>query len=260
MIFYFSGTGNSRYVAESLSRLLGQNVVRMTAATYSEAALINVADPLTVWVFPIHSWGLPDFVVRFIKRVGSGCGLPFGGRHYMVCTCGDDIGLAHRQWRKLMSDKGWNTAAAYSVRMPNTYVVLPGFDVDSHDVASDKLDAARGRIEEVARDISAGSVSDDVVEGGFPWIKSRVIYPYFMRRMISPKPFMALADRCIGCGRCVSACPLDNVRLDASRRPVWGDDCTLCLGCYHVCPEQAVQYGGRTKGKGRYYCVRRSDF
>jgi len=260
MIFCFSGTGNSRYVAEGLSRLLGMDVINITRSSFERAQTIPVADRLTVWVFPIHSWGVPDFVVRFVKRVASGCGLPYGGCHYMVCTCGDDIGLAHLQWRRLMLEKGWDPVAAYSVRMPNTYVVLPGFDVDKPDVARRKLDEAHGRIEEIARAISAGSVDDDVTEGGFPWIKSRIIYPYFMKRMISPRPFMAMPGRCVGCGRCVSACPLGNIHLDGSRRPVWGADCTLCLGCYHVCPEQAVQYGRRTVSKGRYYCVRQPDF
>jgi len=30
-------------------------------------------------------------------------------------------------------------------------------------------------------------------------------------------------------------------------------DCTSCLACYHVCPQHAVQYGKKTKGKGHYF-------
>lgn len=37
------------------------------------------------------------------------------------------------------------------------------------------------------------------------------------------------------------------------RRPVWGKNCTACLACYHVCPQHAVQYGKKTKGKGHYF-------
>ncbi len=254
MIFCFSGTGNSRRVAERLSRLLGEEVTEMNRTTYEVAASVPVADGLTVWVFPVHSWGLPDFVVRFMRRVGGGCGAGVAGRHYMVCTCGDDIGLAHRQWRRLVADRGWRPMAAYSVQMPNTYVVFPGFDVDSQETARRKLDASEDRVVSVASMIMSGATADDVEEGALPWIKSHLVYPYFMKRMISPEPFRVDAGRCIGCGRCENACPLGNVRLGAGRLPAWGADCTMCLGCYHVCPRHAVEYGRRTRGKGQYYC------
>ena len=27
---------------------------------------------------------------------------------------------------------------------------------------------------------------------------------------------------------------------------------TMCLACYHACPQHAIQYGNRTKNKGQY--------
>ncbi|MCM1503870.1 MAG: EFR1 family ferrodoxin [Muribaculum sp.] len=254
MIFCFSGTGNSRHVARRLAELLGQEIVEMNHLTFAEAQAMPIADDLTIWAFPIHSWGLPDFVVKFIGRVGTECRMPCPGRHYMVCTCGDDIGLAHKQWRRLMAQKGWNAMATYSVQMPNTYVLLPGFDVDSKKVVKEKLNACDSRVEAIAAKIAEGSMTDDVVDGMLPGLKSKLIYPLFMRRMISAKPFASDADRCVGCGRCASVCPLGNVVLDDERRPKWGGHCTLCLGCYHVCPTDAVGYGRQTRGKGRYFC------
>lgn len=253
MIVCFSGTGNSRHVAMELSRMLGMEVVEMNRASFATASSLSFAYELNVWVFPIHSWGIPDFVVKFIERASTGRGPVGGSRHYMVCTCGDDIGLAHEQWRRLMRRKGWTPMAAYSVRMPNTYVTFPGFDVDTPEVAKRKIEESSARIKSVASWIKSGSETDDVVCGAMPWVKSRVIYPFFMKRMISPKPFRVDASLCIGCGKCEKSCPLGNVALDGDRRPSWGDDCTLCLGCYHVCPVHAVRYGKRlTEGKGQY--------
>ena len=36
-------------------------------------------------------------------------------------------------------------------------------------------------------------------------------------------------------------------------KPVWGTDCTSCLACYHICPQNAVQYGSVTGKKGQYF-------
>ena len=42
-------------------------------------------------------------------------------------------------------------------------------------------------------------------------------------------------DACIGCGKCVELCPLNNIHLE-SGRPVWGKNCTHCMACICYCP------------------------
>ncbi|HAQ54924.1 MAG TPA: 4Fe-4S ferredoxin, partial [Anaerovibrio sp.] len=34
--------------------------------------------------------------------------------------------------------------------------------------------------------------------------------------------------------------------------PVWQHKCVECLGCLHICPVEAIDYGGVTKGRRRY--------
>ena len=68
--------------------------------------------------------------------------------------------------------------------------------------------------------------------------------------MTSAKGFHA-TDACISCGKCVSACPLQNIRLEKGR-PLWGKDCAMCLSCYHHCPKHAIEYGSMTKRKGQF--------
>ncbi len=38
---------------------------------------------------------------------------------------------------------------------------------------------------------------------------------------------------------------------DASRHPAWGSQCTHCMGCISVCPQQAIQYGSKTEARYR---------
>ena len=59
----------------------------------------------------------------------------------MVATCGDDTGLTAREWTALMCEKGLTADAQFSVQMPNTYVLLPGFDVDSPTLEAEKFGA-----------------------------------------------------------------------------------------------------------------------
>ena len=243
MILYFSGTGNSRYVAHRLAEELGEYApVDITSAPHT----INLDHEQVIWVFPIYSWGIPPVVMRFMQNVE----INGSWRHWMVCTCGDDIGLTHHQWRNIVTIRGWDAGGTFSVIMPNTYTLMRGFDVDPDDVVQKKISAATGRIHDIALCMMQGREPDDVVTGRFAMIKSKVIYPWFVRYAVSPKPFHA-STGCSGCGKCASCCPLDNISI-VNGHPTWGSDCALCLRCYHTCPSHAIAYGRATKNKGQY--------
>ena len=87
-------------------------------------------------------------------------------------------------------------------------------------------------------------------EGAFPKVKTYVLGGLFRKFLMSPKPFHA-TDACVSCGLCEQRCPVHNINL-VEGKPQWGADCTMCLACYHACPQHAIHYGNRTKNKGQY--------
>lgn len=250
MILLFSGTGNSLHVAKILSECLGDRVIKLPG----KGDLIPNRSERIIWVFPVYSWGVPPVVLKWISgiQIENADKVP----HHLVVTCGDDIGLADRMWRKAIESRGWTTAGVYSVQMPNTYVLMKGFDVDSPQVASEKIIASRPRTVLISRqiDIHPAEKTADVVRGRFAWFKTNVIYPYFVKFEMSPRPFRFTAA-CTGCGACSHACPMRNITMtkspDGHPCPSWGSKCALCLGCYHVCPHHAVAYGNATRNKGQ---------
>lgn len=138
--------------------------------------------------------------------------------------------------------------------MPNTYVSLPGFDVDPLHMVSKKLREAKERIEYISSKLAARARLIDCYEGAFPWIKSYLIHPLFMHTLMSPKPFKA-ADSCISCGLCEKACPVRNIHLKERGKPEWGSHCTMCLACYHSCPKHAIEYSCLTQKKVSIYLI-----
>lgn len=267
MILWFSGTGNSRSVAERLSLELGQRMVELCPGVTSTPLSVPDDDVSVIWVFPIYSWGVPPYIRKIIREIS----FQMGGRtvpliHHLVVTCGDDCGLAPEMWRKEIASRGWTAGNTYSVIMPNNYVSLPGFDVDSKELESEKLAAAPARIKTIADELhsfaNGDPVKDNVVRGSFAWFKTKVIYPWFVRHAMSPRSFRH-TNACISCGKCAAVCPLRNIAMqpatspDSSGRtrkyPSWGPDCAGCLACYHICPRHAVMYGKSTEKKGQYF-------
>ena len=253
MIVFFSGTGNSHFVADRLAELLSEKCPTELRGEMlydpMKCRLSAIGEKRIMWVFPTYSWGVPPVISRFISEVN------FTGAqavtHIMVTTCGDDIGQAASQWRKLIGRRKWISGAAYSVTMPNTYVLMSGFDVDSPELADSKLEHAPERIDEIAERIKNNIEGDLVTKGAWPRLKTSIIYPYFKKFCMSPKPFKS-NGRCIGCGTCSRSCPMDNITMEEGR-PKWHDRCALCLRCYHICPCDAIEYGKATKDKGQYF-------
>ena len=99
MIIYFSGTGNSRHVALTLGQeLRDSSVVELTGDFLRFPELLRLESgegQRVIWVFPTYSWGVPPVMVDVIKKIKID-----GGEwadHYLVTTCGDDIGKCHQR-------------------------------------------------------------------------------------------------------------------------------------------------------------------
>lgn len=263
MIISFSGTGNSFFVATLLSGCLHEDgFIRLQGLRLleEEPVLDLSGHSHLIWVFPTYSWGIPPVVFDYIRRVRiiNGEKSP----HHLVTTCGDDVGNLIGQWYILLKQKGWLRAGSWSVQMPNTYVLMKGFDTDPEVLERKKLEACSQRVAHIAECIMNGCYETDVETGSWKRIKTSVIYPWFIRHEMSPKPFFA-DDRCISCGLCEQQCPTQNIVMrpanDPSARPQWGARCTLCLRCYHHCPANAIGYGSKTKGKGHYKILKFID-
>lgn len=252
MIFYFSGTGNSRFAALTMGKALNEKTCFIPS--YIPEKLEFKGSHLG-FVFPVYSWGVPSLAEDFISRLSeSFCRhvkaleIPIWG----IFTCGDDTGMAPEILKHILARRGLEMKGAWSVTMPNTYVLLPGFNVDTPEIRDSKLDAAPGRIDHIVARIKASKWETDVVRGKLPWLKSRIIYPIFRRWGIIPSRWHWTSE-CIGCELCSAACPTDNIQI-RSRHPHWGSNCISCLACYHSCPVHSVGYGNITRTKGQYLC------
>ncbi|MBR5193145.1 MAG: EFR1 family ferrodoxin [Bacteroidaceae bacterium] len=247
MIFYFSGVGNSAWVARKLGSMLHDRVLAIAEEIHQEAIYIPAKGERVGFVFPVYGWEPPKIVLDFIRKMQ----MQAPDYLYFVCTCGDDTGKTNRIFTQAIEVKGWRCHAGYSITMPDTYVCLPGFDVDSEDELKGKTENAAARVKFIADELEQKVVHDkyNCLEGAFPNVKTYVLGGLFRKFLMSPKPFHA-TDACISCGLCEKRCPVHNIKVES--KPQWGSDCTMCLACYHACPVQAIQYGGRTKGKGQY--------
>lgn len=263
MIFYFSGTGNTRWAAQKVAAATADRLVNiaeeMLAAETDQASdpqftYTLAQDERVGFFFPVHGWRPPRLVLDFLDRLH----LANADSHYayVVCTAGDNVGEAVSILEKRLQTMGVKIDSAISLIMPESYVGLPFMDVDTPAKEQCKKMEADNKLTRFIADImDCRSGVRDITIGHWPRINSRLIGSVFVKKLVTDRPFHVVADRCLHCGKCASVCPVANIHFEKGGEPSWlhNGKCLSCFACYHHCPTHAIEYGGRTKKKGQYY-------
>ena len=247
MILCYSGCGNSRFVADELARLTSDRVEDMDLMAPSPSVTLAVGEPLGI-VCPVYAWRVPRVVEAHIEKLHTDAVPSYC---YLVCSCGDNAGSTDSFFARLLSLKGWHLDAAFTVIMPETYVNLKAFKLDTPEKAKAKTETTRKRLPSIANHINLRHKVTDMVRGAVPRLKSGIVNSLFYMLLITDKRFV-VHDSCIGCGICQQHCPLHNITLHDGR-PQWHGNCTNCMSCYHRCPQNAIHFGTVTENKGQYY-------
>lgn len=234
MIYYFTGTGNSRWLAQRLAEKTGDkvlNIIGLQEIPPMDAQTVGI-------VFPIYAWGVPEPVTAFVKHLRGKPAYTFA-----VCTCGDEAGNAMDELHAIFPlDSAW------SVAMPSNYVM--GADVESNESISAKISNAREKMDEIAEHIRNRQSVHDVNKGKMPWVKSTLFNFGFNKAARSTKPFY-VTQACNSCGLCARNCPAKTITM-VDGKPQWNKKCYQCTACINLCPTRAIQYRKATEKRGRY--------
>lgn len=244
MVIYFSGTGNSKYCAEIIASKLGDECIDSFHYIKNQIAGEFISGKPWVFVAPTYCWSLPHVFEDFIKTAN------FDGvdEAYFVMTCGGEIGNAAAQIKELCDLKGLIFKGVLEVVMPENYIVM--FDAPEAEEAARIVKVGVGTVERSIKYIAEGKDFPEVKVGLIDRIKSGPTNPVFYKIFVKDKAFYT-TDACIGCGKCVELCVLNNISLEKGK-PVWHGNCTHCMACICKCPQEAIEYGKHSRGKVRY--------
>lgn len=246
MILYFSGTGNSAYVAKRIGKETGDEVLDLfTKIRENDFSEMHSERPWTV-VVPTYAWRIPRIVQNWIENT------EFTGNHdmYFIMTCGDSIGNAGKYLKKLCAGKKMNCLGCLGIVMPENYIAL--FSTPKQEEALQTIEQAESVIDHAASCIKNGNMLPRAKASLTDRISSRMVNSLFYPLFVHAKKFY-VTSACISCGKCAAVCPLNNIHLD-NGKPAWADHCTHCMACICRCPEEAIEYGKHSNGLPRYIC------
>lgn len=246
MIMYFSATGNTRYVAESLAKALGDECVDLMRRMHDgDTSPLSSEKPFVLCV-PVYVDGMPLAVYSHIEKT------PLLGskKAYVVVTMGSHAGIAGRQAQKVFLAKHMEYGGCAEVTMPRNYLVGL-FPDEKPESIERKLGAAPEAVARIASAIASGVPCEGRRASSLEY---GLVLPFvrLWNRLGFPTRKFVANEACVSCGMCERVCPVRAIRMEGGA-PVWVKrHCTHCMACIQNCPVRAIDYGKALQRKRRY--------
>jgi len=218
-LYYFSATGNSLTTAKLLSEQLPECRLIPVVGANKQRKVVEDAN-VVGFVFPIY-YGTMPYPVR--ELIGKMVFQPDTYIFTVTTYRGHDRDSSAKM-DQLLRTRGQKLSLGTGLNMPGNSNLNPP-----------ETDAAYLREQQ--------QHVDEIV----PMILNRAANDYYTTEILSLRPVeypnnfrgLAAEDHCVGCGICVSLCPMENIVL-RDGKAVIGDDCATCLSCFHWCPQEAI--------------------
>ncbi|MBN2239673.1 MAG: EFR1 family ferrodoxin [Dehalococcoidales bacterium] len=253
-IFYFSGTGNSFYVAKDIAQALDAGFIPIASAARGEVVRTE-ADVIGI-VFPVYYGDLPYIVREFAGKLED-----IKGKYiFSVCTFGGSAGESHKTLRSSIESRGGELSATYGVHMPQNafYKFWEKHQSLYRNWRKMLKTVVKNTNERRKGAFFTNPLFDLIFLGIQAYVRSK--YKQSFAKLSGSSPDLSVeelvhlndvsfsvTDDCTGCGLCAKLCPVNNIEM-VDERPVWQHRCENCLACYNFCPSKAIRTGVASEG------------
>lgn len=225
MLFYFTGTGNSLYVAKQLD----EEIISIPQVIHQEDLNFK-ADKIGI-VAPVYGHEVPSMVKDFLRKAHFDTDY-----FYIVLTYGNRHGGASELAQNFFKEQGIDPSYINVILMVDNY--LPVFDMEEQIKIDKHVDE---QIKQIKEDIDAGkkmisSVTDEDHRVHQMYLDIVASHPKDMY-----KKLYVITDSCIGCSICEKICPKGCFHVKDQRSYWNGQECITCMACIHACPTKAIQ-------------------
>lgn len=240
LTFYFSGTGNTKFVVSQmqtafLSHGVQMDLVDIEAFQESDIERIKAAD-YVMFAYPVYGAMAPMIMWRFVREISA----HLEDKQTLVVATqmmfsGDGGAYLARILRKCKA----LVVSIEHFTMPNNLSDVRLFKTRNGEANRRLIEKTKQSIELYCLDTSKkllfkrGDGFGSILLG----CTTRIPFSKWERKL--SKDVKIQTDRCTLCGVCVTLCPMKNLELGAGKIDQKGD-CTLCYRCVNRCPEKAI--------------------
>jgi ferredoxin len=263
-IYYFSGTGNSFFVAKELQKRIPDSAIIPIVSLLDENIIKTNAKTVGI-VFPVHALSIPLAVRRFLKK------LELTSPDY-VFTIATRLGIIFNGFslaEKLLKKKKVPLNSHFIVNMYSNDVCDEHYKIPSKDDILKIEISLQKQLESIQRIVLNREIyleKDDNYIIDHPYnrlgnylLEKLVVSLLSFSEYIGGVNYFCSDSNCNSCGVCEKVCLSKKIKL-TDKKPVWQKNvlCYMCYACINYCPQQSVQINdipgkkSYTRQTGRY--------
>lgn len=225
MVFFFTATGNSLYIAKQLESepISIPQIMKQDSLTFED-------DKIGI-VCPIYGHEMPKMVKKFIRKATFKTDY-----FYIILTYGALHGGAAELANDYLKSVGKKAQYIASIVMVDNF--LPNFNMTEQCAIDKKIPENLAKIK---ADIDNKKCR--IEKAGF---KNKMIHKgYLMMVKGQDETVWAkfkVEDNCIGCATCVKVCPSASINIENGKAVHTLKNCQACYACVHACPQKAIKF------------------
>ena len=224
MVFYFTATGNSLYIAKQIE----ENPISIPKLMRQKKR--EFADSRIGIVSPVYSHEMPPMVKEFLKQ-----SVFHTDYFFIILTYGSQHGGAAELAKAYCEECGISVQYSNVVLMADNW--LPAFDVEAENQLYKQVSKQMTKILEdlLSRREMCGSVTQADRED-----HRRSLERKAQRPKDAWQHLIHVTKACIGCGICEKVCPADSILVVNGKAVHFLAHCQPCFACVHACPQKAI--------------------
>ena len=250
LMLYFSGTGNSKYIAESFSQKIGASC-HSIEEEINFTKLIDEHDTIA-FCYPIYGSCVPrimrEFVSQHLEKIQY-------KKLIVFCTQLMFSGDGARAFNDLLPRGYGEVIYAEHFNMPNNICNFPIFSVKNGDATTKYLHKAEKKMESVCKHLREGVIKKRGFNS-FSKLVGKSQSAFWPEMEEKNKSSVKTDEDCNSCGACVKICPSKNLQLD-EKGIVQNNNCIICYRCVNACPQKAITVMGLKKPKTQYKGIKK---
>jgi len=280
-IYYFSGTGNSLFIARNIAEKSNGRLIAISSLMDKdnispEADIVGIVFPI---YYATNDSGIPLIVSRFVKKLKN-----IDSKYvFAICTSGYTAGNTIENFDNLIRSNDGKLSAGFVINMSSKSLSseiknkiyksllnksIEQIENDKH--YREKQNLINNKLNMIAEAIktrkSMKLETMGIIGKAFFGLYQLITKPIFLQRYrklanehsLQFQQLIPLADRsfktnekCNGCGICAKVCSVNNIEI-VNGKPVWQHHCETCYACYQWCPNSAI-YGEIVAYNDKYH-------
>lgn len=240
VMFYFSGTGNSRFIANRFAEIMKVDHKQVfdiySIEEEQDFQCLIETNSVIGFCYPIYGSCVPRIMRQFVTRYKE---FLANKKIIIFCTqlmCSFD---GARVFTDTIKGISVEVILAEHFNMPNNICNVPFFSVKNGDKVKKNIVKAEKRLNKACKALSENR---KYLRGfnAFSNYLGLIQRPYFYKIEESAADKVIIDDNlCSVCAKCVKECPMKNLFIEVNRIKS-KKNCTLCYRCVNHCPQKAI--------------------